>query len=567
MRAALETIVGGGCLDVATARAVMDLVMEGSATPAQMGGLLAALRTRGETVDELTGMVMSMRDHATRVELRAGAVDTCGTGGDGSNTFNISTAAALVAAAAGCHVAKHGNRAQSSRCGSADVLEELGVRVVLDAAGVRRCVDEARIGFIFAPAFHPAMRHASAVRRELGIRTVFNVLGPLANPARVRHQALGVAGSAPAEPMARVLQLLGHRHALVFTGPGGIDELGLDGVTHGYEVTEAVGQRVRGRPAGARPARGPGDGAGRRRRRRQRAGDPRRPRRRGRRAPRRGRAQRRRGARRGRRRDRPRRGRGDVRGGARLGRCTGHAAHAGGGVAGGGVSRGGDLLRLQEIDTRLAHDRARLADIEGRIAADPEMERLRRDARRRRREQAGVDTELAALEKEVDALRRRARDLDRHLYDGSVRNPQELLGMQHDLAALRQRIDAHDEQLLALMERAEAAAAADRDANAAIVERELDRADHAGELLEEAVAMRASVERGERDRADLVAAIPGPDLALYERLARRVQPAVVHIVSDSCGGCHIPFANSEVRRIRVADDVVQCSGCDRIVVP
>jgi anthranilate phosphoribosyltransferase len=240
MRGALETIVGGGCLDVSTARAVMDRVMEGSATPAQVGGLLVALRTRGETVDELAGMVMSMRDHATQVELVPGAVDTCGTGGDGSNTFNISTAAALVAAAAGCRVAKHGNRAQSSRCGSADVLEELGVRVVLDAAGVRRCVDEAHIGFIFAPAFHPAMRHAAAVRRELGIRTVFNVLGPLANPARVRHQALGVAGNAPLEAMARVLQLLGHQHALVFTGPAGIDELGLDGVARGYEVTEST---------------------------------------------------------------------------------------------------------------------------------------------------------------------------------------------------------------------------------------------------------------------------------------------------------------------------------------
>jgi anthranilate phosphoribosyltransferase len=237
MRAALETIVGGGSLDVDTARAVMDRVMDGSATAAQMGAVLAALRTKGETVDELTGMVMSMRDHATAVDLQPGAVDTCGTGGDASNTFNISTAAALVAAAAGCRVAKHGNRAASSRCGSADVLEELGVRVSLDAAGVRRCVEQAGIGFIFAPAFHPAMRHAAATRRELGIRTVFNVLGPLANPARVRHQALGVAGSALAPIMAAVLQRLGHSHALVFSGPAGMDELGLDGVTHGHEVT------------------------------------------------------------------------------------------------------------------------------------------------------------------------------------------------------------------------------------------------------------------------------------------------------------------------------------------
>jgi anthranilate phosphoribosyltransferase len=239
MHAALETIVRGESLAVGSARAVMDAVMDGVATQAQIGGLLAALRTKGESVDELTGMVMSMRDHATPLELQPGAVDTCGTGGDGSNTFNISTAAALVAAAAGCRVAKHGNRAQSSRCGSADVLEELGVRVALGPAGVRRCVEEARIGFIFAPAFHPAMRHAAATRRELGIRTVFNILGPLANPARVRHQALGVAGNAPAAAMAGVLRSLGHVHALVFSGPGGMDELGLDGVARGHEVTEA----------------------------------------------------------------------------------------------------------------------------------------------------------------------------------------------------------------------------------------------------------------------------------------------------------------------------------------
>ena len=231
------------------------------------------------------------------------------------------------------------------------------------------------------------------------------------------------------------------------------------------------------------------------------------------------------------------------------------------------MSRGGDLLRLQEVDTRLRGDRARLADVEAQITADPELERRRREARRRRREQAAADADLDALEKTVDALRQRARALEKHLYDGSVRNPQELLGMQHDLESLRQRIDAEDEQLLALMERAEAAAAADRDANAAIVDRELERADQAGELLEQAVALRASVERGERDRAELVTSIPSADLTLYERLARRVQPAVVHIVTDSCGGCHIPFANSEVRRIRVADEPVQCSGCDRIVVP
>lgn len=231
------------------------------------------------------------------------------------------------------------------------------------------------------------------------------------------------------------------------------------------------------------------------------------------------------------------------------------------------MSRGGDLLRLQETDARLDRDRATLADIEARIAGDPEMQRRRREARRLGREQTSTQAELTALEEAVDSLRKRARDLEKHLYDGSVRNPQELLGMQHDLASLRQRIDAQDDELLALMERAEAAAAAAREANAAIVEREQERADHAGELVEEAVAVRASVERGERDRAELVAALPAPDLALYDRLARRVHPAVVRIVADSCGGCHIPLANSEVRRIRTSEVPVQCSGCDRIVVP
>lgn len=231
------------------------------------------------------------------------------------------------------------------------------------------------------------------------------------------------------------------------------------------------------------------------------------------------------------------------------------------------MSRGGDLLRLQETDARLDRDRATLADIEARIAGDPEMQRRRREARRLGREQTSTQAELTSLEEAVDSLRKRARDLEKHLYDGSVRNPQELLGMQHDLASLRQRIDAQDDELLALMERAEAAAAAAREANAAIVEREQERADHAGELVEEAVAVRASVERGERDRAELVAALPAPDLALYDRLARRVHPAVVRIVADSCGGCHIPLANSEVRRIRTSEVPVQCSGCDRIVVP
>jgi anthranilate phosphoribosyltransferase len=237
MRQALETVVSGGSLDAATARSVMDTMMEGEATPAQVGALVAALRTRGETVDELAGMVESMRAHATQVKLDVEAVDTCGTGGDAAGTFNISTAAALVAAGAGCPVAKHGNRAASSRCGSADVLEALGVVISLSPDGVRRCVDEAGIGFLFAVDFHPALRHVGPIRRELGFRTVFNVLGPLANPARVRHQSLGVSNARLAPMMAEVLHRIGHVHALVFTGPGGVDELGVGGSAQSYEVT------------------------------------------------------------------------------------------------------------------------------------------------------------------------------------------------------------------------------------------------------------------------------------------------------------------------------------------
>ena len=237
LRDALDRVVRGADLDIDTARAVMDRIMEGAATPAQIGALLAALRAKGETGDELAGMAMSMRDHATRVELSVEAVDTCGTGGDATGTFNISTAAAFVVAGAGCPVAKHGNRAQSSRCGSADVLEALGVAIQLPPDGVRRCVEEAGIGFLFAPAYHPAMRHAAGVRKELGIRTVFNVLGPLANPARVRHQSLGVGDARLAATMAQVLQRLGHRRAIVFAGPEGIDELGLAGPAQCHDVT------------------------------------------------------------------------------------------------------------------------------------------------------------------------------------------------------------------------------------------------------------------------------------------------------------------------------------------
>jgi anthranilate phosphoribosyltransferase len=222
---AIEQLLGGTPLTREQARDVMDQVMAGEATPVQVAGVLIALRAKGETVEEMAGFVDSMRAHATPLELPAGTIDTCGTGGDRAGTFNISTGAALVAAGAGIPVAKHGNRAASSRCGSADVLEALGVDITLGAEGVRRCIDVAGMGFCFAPTFHPAMRHAGPARRELGVRTVFNVLGPLANPGRVRRQALGVGAPTLAPLMVRVLQDLGHERALVFYGEDGLDEL------------------------------------------------------------------------------------------------------------------------------------------------------------------------------------------------------------------------------------------------------------------------------------------------------------------------------------------------------
>ncbi len=237
---AIEHLLGGRPLDRAQARAVMDLVMTAEATPAQIAGLLIALRAKGETADEMAGFVDSMRFHATPLHLPVEAIDTCGTGGDRAGTFNISTAAALVAAGAGIPVAKHGNRAASSRCGSADVLEALGVEIALGPEGVAACVERAGIGFCFAPTFHPSMRHAGPARRELGVRTVFNLLGPLANPARVRRQALGVGAAAFAPLMLRVLQELGHERALVFYGEDGIDELSTTAPSRVFQLEQGA---------------------------------------------------------------------------------------------------------------------------------------------------------------------------------------------------------------------------------------------------------------------------------------------------------------------------------------
>ena len=235
---AIEQLLSGAPLSRAQAREVMDQVMAGEATPVQIAGVLIALRAKGESSEEMTGFVESMRAHATPLEVPAGTIDTCGTGGDRAGTFNISTAAAIVAAGAGIPVAKHGNRAASSRCGSADVLEALGVDITLGPAGVRRCIDAAGIGFCFAPTFHPAMRHAGPARRELGVRTVFNVLGPLANPGRVHRQALGVGAASLAPLMVRVLRDLGHDRALVFYGDDGLDELTTTGPSTVFELKD-----------------------------------------------------------------------------------------------------------------------------------------------------------------------------------------------------------------------------------------------------------------------------------------------------------------------------------------
>jgi anthranilate phosphoribosyltransferase len=227
-------------LTEAEAAAAFDEIMRGDATPVQIAGFMVALRMKGETVDELTGFARTARAVATPIEVAGDLLDTCGTGGDGLATFNISTLAAIVAAACGARVAKHGNRAASSMCGSADVLEQLGVKIDLGPEGVARCIDQAGIGFLFAPVFHPSFRFAGVPRRELAIRSVFNVLGPLCNPAGARYQALGVADASLAGKMADVLMRLGVERAIVFHAGDGMDELS---VSSPSAVIEIDGQR------------------------------------------------------------------------------------------------------------------------------------------------------------------------------------------------------------------------------------------------------------------------------------------------------------------------------------
>src|SRR5256885_12480131 len=220
---------------------VFGVVMSGEATPAQIGGLLMGLRTKGETADELAGAARALRKAMVRVTAAHNhLVDTCGTGGGSVPTFNISTVAALVAAGAGAVVPKHGNRSFTSRCGSADVLEALGVRIVLDAPSATRVLDEARVVFLFAPNFHPAMKHVGLVRRELGTPSVMNLVGPLANPAGVRRQVIGVAEPDRAAIVAAALARLGAEHALVVHGRIGMDEISPHGVTDVWEVKDGT---------------------------------------------------------------------------------------------------------------------------------------------------------------------------------------------------------------------------------------------------------------------------------------------------------------------------------------
>ncbi|HYK86877.1 MAG TPA: anthranilate phosphoribosyltransferase [Ktedonobacteraceae bacterium] len=249
IREAIAHVTSGATLSEEEAAAVMEEIMTGVATPSQLGAFLTALRMRpgGETVQEIAGLARIMREKAVQVHLTehvaAHALDTCGTGGDGSGTFNVSTAAGIVAAASGASVAKHGNRSATSRCGSADVLEALGARIDLGPEQVATCVQEVGFGFMFAPAFHPAMKHVGPTRREIGIRTVFNILGPLTNPAHTRYQVLGVADGSLLRKMGEVLLHLGCQHALIIHGEDGIDECSLSAPTRICEVRD--GQELR----------------------------------------------------------------------------------------------------------------------------------------------------------------------------------------------------------------------------------------------------------------------------------------------------------------------------------
>lgn len=235
---AIARVSAGESLEADEASEAMEEIVQGRATPSQIAALAVALRMKGETAKEIAGLARVMRRESVKVAVQGEVLDTCGTGGDGCSTFNISTVAAFVASGAGARVAKHGNRAFTSFCGSADVLEALGIAIDLQPSEVARCVDEVGIGFMFAPLYHPAMKHAALPRREIGIRTVFNVLGPLTNPAGASTQLLGVPSADLAPIMGEVLGMLGSRRALVVHGSDGLDEITLGGPTEVVELFE-----------------------------------------------------------------------------------------------------------------------------------------------------------------------------------------------------------------------------------------------------------------------------------------------------------------------------------------
>jgi len=243
MKQYLQKIMSWQNLSQSATVEAFDLIMSGQATQAQVGGFLVGLRMKGETVDEIAGGASSMRRHAVLIDCAGlNVVDTCGTGGDGSHTFNISTTAAFIVAGAGVPVAKHGNRAITSKCGSADLLAELGVNIEVVPEVVENCVREAGIGFLFAPKLHPAMKHAMGPRKELGVRTIFNMLGPLTNPAGAKGQIIGVFSADLTEPFASVLKLLGSRRAFIVHGHDGIDEITTTTTTR---VSELADDKVR----------------------------------------------------------------------------------------------------------------------------------------------------------------------------------------------------------------------------------------------------------------------------------------------------------------------------------
>lgn len=239
VKAALATVVEGNSLTTAEMKAVMNQIMTGQATDAQIGGLLIALRMKGETVEEITGAADAMRELAVPVSLNAdNAVDIVGTGGDGANLFNVSSASSFVVAAAGGHVAKHGNRSVSSSSGSADLLEKAGLNLELSPTQIAQCIDEVGVGFMFAPQHHSAMKYAIGPRKEMALRTLFNVLGPLTNPAGAKHYLLGVFDKSLCHLLASALQALGAKHALVVHAEEGLDEISLAGTTYVAELKD-----------------------------------------------------------------------------------------------------------------------------------------------------------------------------------------------------------------------------------------------------------------------------------------------------------------------------------------